>query len=84
MAASIFLFNNWRKAAQSGANLNGATLKATLHTSSYTPNVASQAVYADLTNELSTANGYANGGERRLHGHGRLSIQRHAHSGRRG
>jgi hypothetical protein len=63
VAASIYLFNNWRKAAQSGANLNGATLKATLHTSSYTPNVASQAVYADVSNELSTANGYANGGE---------------------
>lgn len=62
MAASIYLFNNWRKAAQSGANLNGATLKATLHSSSYTPNVATQAVYADLSNELSTANGYSSGG----------------------
>ena len=62
MAASIYLFNNWRKAAQSGANLNGATIKATLHTSSYTPNVATQAIYTDLANELSTANGYSSGG----------------------
>lgn len=62
-APTAFLFNNWRKAAQSGANLAASpTLKATLHTSSYTPSVASQAVYADLSNELATANGYTVGG----------------------
>ena len=62
MAASAAFYNNWLKASQSGANLNGATLKATLHSSSYTPNVSTHAVYADLTNELSTANGYSSGG----------------------
>lgn len=62
MAASAFFYNNWMKASQSGANLNGATLKVTLHSSSYTPNATTQAVYADLSNELSTANGYSSGG----------------------
>ena len=37
------------------------TFKLTLHTSSFTPS-ASMEVYADLTNELSTANGYTSGG----------------------
>lgn len=62
MAAAAYLYNNWLKASQSGANLNGATLKATLHSSTYTPNVSTHAVYADLTNELATANGYSSGG----------------------
>jgi hypothetical protein len=62
VAASAAFYNNWLKASQSGANLNGATLKATLHSSTYTPNVSTHAVYADLTNELATANGYSSGG----------------------
>lgn len=63
MASSAFKFINWLKASQSGANLSSSpTIKATLHTSTYTPNVNTQAVYADLTNELSTANGYSSGG----------------------
>jgi hypothetical protein len=60
MAASITIYNNWREAINDVA-LRSATLKLTLHTSSYTPST-SHAVYADLTNELSTANGYTNGG----------------------
>jgi hypothetical protein len=38
------------------------TFKWTLHTSAYTPGVATHEVYADLTNELATANGYTAGG----------------------
>jgi hypothetical protein len=38
------------------------SFKWTLHTSTYTPSVSGNEVYADLTNELSTANGYTNGG----------------------
>ena len=38
------------------------SFKWTLHTSSYTPSVSTHEVYADLTNELSTANGYTSGG----------------------
>lgn len=37
-------------------------IKATLHTSTYTPNTATNEVKADATNELSTANGYTAGG----------------------
>lgn len=38
------------------------TFKITLHTSGWTPNVATNEVFADVTNELSTANGYTAGG----------------------
>ncbi|THF55909.1 hypothetical protein [Pseudothauera rhizosphaerae] len=45
-------------------DLVGATLKMTLHTSSYTPDdgTSGDAVYADIDNELTTANGYTAGG----------------------
>lgn len=39
-----------------------ATFKITLHTSSWTPNNATDEVFADATNELSTGNGYTAGG----------------------
>lgn len=38
------------------------TFKWTLHTSTYTPNQDTDDFYNDATNELSTANGYTNGG----------------------
>lgn len=60
MTASISFYNNW-KAAINDAALRAATVKVTLHTSTYTF-AATHNVYADLTNELSTANGYTNGG----------------------
>jgi hypothetical protein len=61
MTASISFYNNW-KAAINDAALRAATVKVTLHTSSYTF-AATHNVYADLSNELSTANGYTNGGQ---------------------
>ena len=61
MTASISFYNNW-KAAISDVALRSATLKVTLHTSTYTF-AATHSVYADLTNELSTANGYINTGQ---------------------
>ncbi len=61
MAASITFYQNWKEALNDVA-LRSATLKVTLHTSTYTPSASTHAVYADLTNELSTANGYTNGG----------------------
>jgi hypothetical protein len=61
MTASITFYNNW-KAAINDAALRSATIKVTLHSSSYTFS-ASHSVYADLTNELSTAAGYTNGGQ---------------------
>ena len=60
MTASLTFYNNW-KAAIAEVVPRTATFKVTLHTSSYTF-AATHNVYADLTNELSTANGYTNGG----------------------
>jgi hypothetical protein len=61
MAATLSFYDNWREAINDAA-LRSATIKGTLHTSSYTFSSA-HSVYADLTNELSTANGYTNGGQ---------------------
>jgi hypothetical protein len=60
MTASISFYNNWAS-ANSEVVPRTATFKVTLHSSSYTF-AATHQVYADLTNELSTANGYTNGG----------------------
>lgn len=38
------------------------TIKATLHTTTYAPNLDTNEVKADATNELTTANGYTAGG----------------------
>lgn len=38
------------------------TFKMTLHTSSFTPSLSADEVYADVNNELATANGYTSGG----------------------
>ena len=63
MAASITFYNSFREYVADGTfDLNTDTFKVTLHTSTYTPNATTHTVYADLTNELSTANGYTNGG----------------------
>jgi len=61
VTASISFYDNWREASNDVA-LRSATLKGTLHASGYTFSAA-HAVYADLTNELATANGYTNGGQ---------------------
>jgi hypothetical protein len=61
MTASITFYNNWH-AAITEVVPRTATFKVTLHTSSYTF-AATHNVYADLTNELSTANGYTNTGQ---------------------
>jgi hypothetical protein len=43
-------------------DLDGHVFKLQLHTSTYTPNLNTHTVRADLTNELATANGYTAGG----------------------
>lgn len=63
MASSITFFNSWKLNVARSVDLSTPpTLKLSLHTSTYTPNAATQAVYADLSNELATAFGYTNGG----------------------
>lgn len=43
-------------------DLDTDTIKAVLLASGYTPNRSTHTIYAHLTNELSTANGYTSGG----------------------
>ena len=63
MAASITFYNSFREYMADGTiDLDTDTFKVTLHSSTYTPSATTHTVYADLTNELSTANGYTNGG----------------------
>ena len=65
MAASITFYQSFREYMSDGTiDLDTDSFKVTLHTSTYTPNAGTHTVYADLTNELSTASGYTNGGVR--------------------
>lgn len=63
MAASITLYHSFKtKLGNKEIDLNSDTFKVALTTSSYTPAASTHDEYADLTNELSTANGYTSGG----------------------
>lgn len=65
MAAGNFIFPDKAKLNMFSVTdlLNPAnTFKITLHTNSWTPANSTDEVYADLTNELATANGYTVGG----------------------
>lgn len=50
-------------AADSPIDLLSDTLDLTLHTATYTPTQATDALFATATNELTTANGYTAGGQ---------------------
>lgn len=63
MAASITFYQSFREYIADGTiDLDGHTFKVALTSSSYTPSASSHSVFADVTNELSTANGYTAGG----------------------
>lgn len=62
MTASITFYNTFKEYVADGTfDLNTDTFKVALVSSTYTF-AATHSVYADLTNELSTANGYTSGG----------------------
>ena len=62
MAASITLFNSFNLYRSNGTiDLDTDVFKIALTTSTYVP-AATQTVYANVTNELATANGYTAGG----------------------
>jgi len=62
MAASITFYNSFREYLADGTiDLDTHTFKVLLTSSSYTPNAA-HTTKADITNELSTENGYTAGG----------------------
>lgn len=63
MAASITFYNSFKEYLGDGTiDLDGHTFKVLLTSSSYSPNASTHTVKADVTNELSTANGYTAGG----------------------
>jgi len=64
MASTTSLFNNARQLIGGGdLDLNGGgTFKLALVSSSYTPDLDNHDYFNDITNELSTANGYTAGG----------------------
>jgi hypothetical protein len=62
--SNFTLYNAFRKNMANGSfDLDADTFKWTLHGSLYVPNVATNAVYADLGAELATQYGYTNGGQ---------------------
>jgi hypothetical protein len=62
MTASIAFYNSFREYCADGTiDLDNDTFKVMLVASDYTPSAA-HTVKADITNELSTANGYTAGG----------------------
>lgn len=64
MTASITLYNHTGLRLLDATNilLSTGTFKVSLHTSASNAATLANAVYADLTNELATANGYTAGG----------------------
>lgn len=61
--ASITIFDSLPEYVGDGTiNLSADTFKATLHNSSEVLSASGQTVYADLSHELATANGYTSGG----------------------
>lgn len=63
MSASITIYNKFLEYMADGTiDLDGDTFKVALVSSTYTPSASTHTVYADITNELSTANGYTAGG----------------------
>ena len=63
MAASITIYNSFREYLGDGTiDLDTHVFKVMLVASGYTPNAATHTAKADVTSELSTANGYTAGG----------------------
>lgn len=63
MATTMTLYKNFvKKLGNREIDLDSDTFKVMLTTSSYTPNADTHDEKADVTNELSTANGYTAGG----------------------
>ena len=64
MPAQLNIYNAWALNVGRQVDLDTSlTVNVSLHTSAYTPNQDTHAVFADVTNQLSTANGYTSGGQ---------------------
>ena len=63
MTASITKYESFSELIADGTfDLDANTFKVSLHTSTHTPSASAHVVFADVDNELSTANGYTSGG----------------------
>lgn len=63
MAITVTAFPlGWMQCMKTGIDMDAATWKLALATSTYTPAIDTHDFYDDLTNELATANGYTAGG----------------------
>ena len=61
--SAITFFQSFREYIADGTfDLNSNTIKASLHTSSLTPDAATDTVLADLGSEVANGNGYTTGG----------------------
>ena len=60
-AATTTVYANAQKHLDDDVDWSSDTIKVTLHSSAYTP-ASSHEFFNSVTNELSTANGYTNGG----------------------
>jgi hypothetical protein len=61
---ALVFFNAFKKYIADGTiDLDTDTIAVTLHTSTFTPNAATMAAGADLTNEVANGNGYTTGGQ---------------------
>lgn len=64
MAVTTTVAGKFKQKLLSGqADFTSATVKVTLHTSSFAPDVDTTEFKSDLTNELATAGGYTAGGQ---------------------
>lgn len=64
MAVTIFAYNDGKLGLLNGSiDLDSDTIKVSLHTSSYTPDIDNDNFFDDLSNELSASGGYTAGGE---------------------
>jgi hypothetical protein len=59
----LVFFDSFKEYMADGTfDLNTNPFKVSLHTSTFTPNVSTMTVYANLTNEVANGNGYTTGG----------------------
>lgn len=61
--SALTFFQSFREYLGDGTfDLNSNTFKGSLHTSAFTPDVANDAVFADIGSEVANGNGYTTGG----------------------
>lgn len=62
MAITTIVYNKFKLNGANPNTLDGHTLKVTLHTSSYVPDIDADEFLSDLTDEIAGSGGYTTGG----------------------